>query len=331
MMETADKNKQKSNRLTIDSKTINSLSRVSILLLLGVALSILSPYFLTPINLINVAAMASIPIISALGETIVIISGEIDLSIGSIFSIGGVVSAILMKFLSVPVPLALLAGILSGTLMGFFNGILFAKAKLPSFIATYGLSLAITGIANGILKGYIVYGFPDPFRFLGVERLFNIPVPIYFAVVAIILLGILLKRTVLGRKVFAIGANRNAALLSGINNDRVFILVYMISGTFAALAGILQVARVNSSSAFMGDTTLLPAVAAVVIGGTSMFGGVGSALGTVVGAMIMRLIQNGLNLLGAPSIWQQFIVGIIILIAVLIDQSVRNITAKRVR
>jgi ribose transport system permease protein len=323
--------KSENKKLTIDSKSINFLSRLSILLLLGVALSILSPYFLTPINLINVAAMGSIPIILALGQTVVILTGQIDLSLGSIFSIGGVVSAAFMEFLSVPVPIAIVAGILTGTLMGFFNGVLFSKAKLPSFIATYGLSLAITGFSNGILKGYIVYGFPDSFRFLGVDRILNIPVPIYFAVISIILLGVLLKRSVLGRKIFAVGANPEAAKLSGINNDRVFILVYMISGTFAALAGILQVARVNSSHAFMGDTMLLPAIAAVVIGGTSMFGGVGSAIGTVIGALIMRLIQNGLNLLGAPSIWQQFIVGVIILIAVLIDQSVRNLTAKRVR
>lgn len=323
--------KRKMGKITLSGQLMNSLPRILILFLLGVGLTILSPYFLTPINLINVAAMASIPVILALGQTIVVLTGNIDLSLGAVFSIGGVVSAALMEFLSVPVPFAILGGLLTGTLMGFFNGLLVAKVKLPSFIATYGLKVAITGFANAILQGYIVYGFPDPFRFLGVERILNIPVPIFFAIISIFLMELILNRMVLGRKVFAVGANPEAARLSGIKNDRVIILVYMIAGTFAALAGILQVARVNSSHAFMGDSMLLPAIAAVVIGGTSMFGGVGSGFGTVIGALIMRLIQNGLNLVGAPSIWQQFIVGVIILIAVVIDQSVRNATTKRVR
>jgi ribose transport system permease protein len=176
-----------------------------------------------------------------------------------------------------------------------------------------------------------VYGFPDAFRFLGIDRIAGIPVPIVFALLSVILMEVILNRTVIGRKVFAVGANPEATRLSGIKNDRVIIMVYMIAGTFAALAGILQVARVNSSHAFMGDTMLLPSIAAVVIGGTSMFGGLGSGFGTVIGALIMRLIQNGLNLIGAPSIWQQFIVGVIILIAVVIDQSVRNVTTRRIR
>ena len=327
-LKTAD---TKSKKFTPSSQLLNSLPRVLILLLLGVVLSIMSPYFLTPVNLINVAAMGSIPIILALGQTIVVLTGNIDLSLGAVFSMGGVVTAALMEFWNVPVPLAILGGLLVGTFVGFLNGLLVAKVKLPSFIATYGLKVAITGFANAILQGYIVYGFPDSFRFLGIDRIAGIPVQILFAIFAFILMEVILNRTVIGRKVFAVGANPEATRLSGIKNDRVIIMVYMIAGTFAALAGILQVARVNSSHAFMGDTMLLPSIAAVVIGGTSMFGGVGSGFGTVIGALIMRLIQNGLNLIGAPSIWQQFIVGVIILIAVVIDQSVRNVTTRRVR
>ncbi len=322
---------RKPRKFTISSQMVGSLPRILILLLLGAALSFLSPYFLTPINLINVAAMGSIPIILALGQTIVVLTGNIDLSLGAIFSIGGVVTAALMKFLEIPVPLAILGGLLVGALMGLLNGLLVAKVKLPSFIGTYGLRVAITGFANAILRGYIVYGFPDPFRFLGIERILGVPMLIYFAIFSVIFMWVLLNRTILGRKIFAIGANPEAARLSGIKNDKIIIQVYMIAGVFAALAGILQVARVNSSNAFMGDPMLLPAIAAVVIGGTSMFGGIGGGLGTVIGTLIMRLIQNGLNLVGAPSVWQQFIVGVIILVAVVIDQTVRNLATKRIR
>ena len=321
----------KKGKIRFSSQFMNALPRILILILMGTILSFLSPHFLTPLNLINVLAMSSIPIILALGETIVVLTGNIDLSLGAIFSMGSVVAALLMKILEIPVPIAILCGLGTGALMGFFNGLLIAKIKLPSFIGSYALRVAVTGIANAILRGYIVYGFPETFRFLGVNRILGVPVPIYFAIMTFFLVWLLLNRTILGRKIYAVGANSEAARLSGIKNERVIIIVYIMAGVLAALAGILQTSRVNSTHAFYGEPTLLPAIAAVVIGGTSMFGGVGGGFGTVIGVLIMNVIQNGLNLLGAPSIYQQFIVGIVILFAVVIDQSVRNITTKRTR
>lgn len=323
--------RETTKKFRLDSSVTNALPRIMILVLLGIGLSFLSPYFLKPNNLINIASMASIPIILALGETVVVLTGNIDLSLGAIFSIGGVVPAALMKFLDVPVPIAVLAGLLSGALMGLMNGLLMSKIKLPSFIGSYGLKVAATGIAVAILQGYVVYGFPDAFRFLGVDRVFNIPVPIYIATATFFLVWLILKRTILGRKIYAMGANYEATRLAGIKVDRVLILTYIMAGVLAALAGIIQVSRVNSSHAFLGDTMLLPAIAAVVIGGTSMFGGVGGVFGTVMGALIMSIIDNGLSLLGAPSNLQQFIVGVIILIAVTVDQTVRTMTEKRMR
>ena len=320
---------KKPKEITINNQMMNSLSRILILVLLGTVLSFLSPYFLTKLNLINVVAMSSIPVILALGETLVVLTGNIDLSLGAIFSMGGVVAAALMKFLEIPVPIAILGGLGTGALMGYFNGLLMAKVKLPSFIGSYALRVAVTGFANAILQGYIVYGFPDAFRFLGIERILGIPVPIYFAVLSFGVIWLILNRTILGRKIYAVGANAEAARLSGIQNDRVIIIVYVIAGIFAAMAGILQTSRINSTHAFLGDPMLLPAIAAVVIGGTSMFGGVGGGFGTIIGALIMNIIQNGLNLMGAPSVWQQTIVGAIILFAVIIDQSVRRIAEKR--
>ncbi len=326
-----EKNSEKKfGKIKISSQAMNSVPRLLILVLLGLALTLFSPYFLTKLNLINLVAMSSIPAIFALGQTIVVLTGKIDLALGAIFSMGGVVTAALMKYVGVPVPLAILAGIGAGALMGFFNGILMAKVRLPSFIGSYALRVAITGFANAILQGYIVYGFPDAFRFVGVERVFGIPVPIYFAISIFIIVWVILNRTTLGRKIYAVGANSEAARLSGINNDRVIMTVYIIAGSLAALAGILQASRINQAHAFLGDPTLLPSIAAVVIGGTSMFGGVGGGFGTIIGALIMNVIQNGLNLLGAPSVWQQTIVGVIILIAVVIDQTVRKATSKRI-
>jgi len=321
----------KSKKFSLSANLVNSLPRILILGLLGVVLSFLSPYFLKTNNLMNIASIASIPIILALGETLIVLTGNIDLSLGAVFSIGGVVPAALMKFLEVPVPIAILAGLLVGAFMGLMNGLLISKIKLPSMIGSYALKVAVTGIAVAILQGYVVYGFPDSFRFLGVERVLNIPVPIYIATITFVIIWLILRRTILGRKIYAMGANADAARLSGIKVDRVLIITYIMAGVLAAVAGIVQVSRVNSSHAFLGDTMLLPAIAAVVIGGTSMFGGVGGVFGTVIGALIMSVIDNGLNLVGAPSILQQFIVGVIILLAVIIDQTVRRIADKRMR
>jgi ribose/xylose/arabinose/galactoside ABC-type transport system permease subunit len=318
-------------KFRISANVMNMAPRVSILLLLGVVLAIMSPYFLKVNNLINILSMASIPIILAIGETLVVLTGNIDLSLGAVFSIGGVVPAALMKFLNVPVPIAVLAGVIAGGLMGLANGALVSKVKLPSFIATYGLKVAITGIAVAILQGYVVYGFPDAFRFLGIDRVLNIPVPIYVAVIVFFIVWFILRRSTFGRKLYATGANMEAARLSGIKVDNVVIWTFVLAGALAALAGIIQVSRVNSSHAFLGDTMLLPAIAAVVLGGTSMFGGIGGVFGTVIGALIMSVIDNGLNLVGAPSILQQFIVGVIILLAIVIDQTVRKVTEKQLQ
>ena len=317
--------------IRMNARVMNSLPRLVILLLLCVVLSFISPYFLTTNNLLNVVAMSSVPIIFAFAETIVVITGNIDLSLGAIMSISSVVSALLIKFVEIPIPLAVLAGLLVGGLMGFFNGLLISKAKLPSFIATYGLRIAITGFAIAILKGYVVYGYPDEFRFVSVGRWGNFPVIIFAMIIVTIFIWALLNRTTLGRKIYAVGANSESARMSGINVDKTLIVVYIVAGVLAACAGILQVARFNAAESSLGSSLLLPAIAAVVIGGTSMFGGEGSAIGTVIGVLIMNVIQNGLNLIGAPSILQQFIVGLIILFAVVIDQTVRNITKKRLQ
>jgi ribose transport system permease protein len=316
--------------LNIDIRMLNSLSRVLILVSLCIGMSLLSPIFLTSRNIVNILTAASIPAILAIAQTIVILTANIDLSIGSIFAIAGVTSAVLMKSSGIPAPYAVLAGLAMGASLGLINGLLVAVIKLPPFIATYGVSFTAYGLASGILQGYVVYGFPDAFRFIGSGKFYGIPMAIILAGIVVFLMWLLLTRTTFGRRVFALGANAEAARMSGINTMGVLILVYVLSGLIAAFAGIVQIARINAADVELGSALLQPAIAAVVIGGTSMFGGEGGVVGTVIGALIMVVIQNALILLGVPSLWQQFILGLFIIVAVLADQVVRRFTGRKV-
>ena len=316
-------------RFEVDIRTLNSLSRVLILVVLSLGMSLLSPQFLTSRNIGNILSTASIPAILAIAQTIVILTGNIDLSIGSIFAIAGVTCGVLMKGSNIPAPYAILAGLAMGASLGFINGLLVAVIKLPPFIATYGVSFTAYGLASGILKGYVIYGFPDAFRFMGNGKFYGIPMPIILTVIVVFLIWLLLTRTTFGRKVFALGANAEAARMSGINTKGVLILVYVLSGLIAGFAGIVQIARINAADVELGTTLLQPAIAAVVIGGTSMYGGEGGVGGTVVGTLTMTIIQNALILVGVPTLWQQFILGLFIIVAVLADQTVRRLTGRR--
>lgn len=320
---------RKKTRIEIDSRTLNSLSRVLILIVLSLGMSLFSPLFLTSRNIVNILTTAAVPTILAIAQTIVILTANIDLSIGNIFAISGVTAAAMLKFGNAPVPLAMLAGFSMGAFLGLINGLLVAVIKLPPFIATYGLSFTAYGLAIGILKGSVVYGFPAAFRFIGNGKLYGIPMPIILAGVVVLLVGFLLTRTTFGRRVFALGANAEAARMSGINTTGVLITVYILSGLIAAFAGMIQIARINASDVDLGGTLLQPAIAAVVIGGTSMFGGEGGVGGTVIGALTMTVIQNAFSLMGVPTLWQQFILGLFIIVSVLADQTVRRLTSRR--
>ena len=315
--------------LNIDIRMLNSLSRVLILVMLSLGMSLLSPVFLTNRNIVNIITTASIPAILAIAQTIVILTANIDLSIGSIFAIAGVTTGVLLKSGNVPAPYAVLAGLAMGASLGFINGLLVAVIKLPPFIATYGVSFTAYGLASGILKGYVIYGFPDAFRFIGNGKFYGIPMAIILAGIIVFLMWLLLTRTTFGRRVFALGANAEAARMSGINTRGVLILVYVLSGFIAAFAGVVQIARINAADVELGTTLLQPTIAAVVIGGTSMYGGEGGVWGTVVGALTMGIIQNALILLGVPTLWQQFILGLFIIVAILADQAVRRLTGRR--
>jgi len=311
----------------LDPRILYSGSRLFVLILLGIALTLASPVFLTGTNALNVLRVASLLVILGIGETIVILTAGIDLSIGAVLTLSSVIAAAGIKA-DVPLPLALASGLAVGAGLGFLNGLMVAVVKLPAFIATYGMMWVASGFAVVLLKGHVIYGFKEDFRFLGVGNPMGIPMPIIIMVILWIPAYLLMRRTTFGRSLYAVGANQEAARLSGLNKDQTLILAYTLSGLLAAAAGLVYVARLNASEAGIGANMLLPTIAAVVIGGTSLFGGEGGIVGTLIGALIMTIVQNGMNLLGIESVWQGVVLGALIVVAVLLDQWARKTLAR---
>ena len=295
-----------------------AVSRLIALVLLIVVLSILSPYFLTWTNLINVLRQASLQFMMSAGLTIVILTAGIDLSIGAVLGLAACVSASLISggFVILGIASALLAGLACGAI----NGLLVTVGRIPPFIATYGMLWIAFGLGYVFMKGEVIYGLPEQFRFIGAGFLWGIPFPVIVATVLLIALHLLLHRTVLGRSIYAIGGNPDAARLSGMPVTRRLVTVYALSGLLSGAAALVVIARINAADSSLGEDLLLPAIAAVCLGGTSLFGGIGGIVGTAVGSVILALIVNGMNLLGVQTFWQSAVMGTIILISVLADQ-----------
>ncbi len=303
-----------------------------ILALLGLCLylSLATPYFLTAGNLSNIARQTSISIILAVGQTLIIIGGGIDLSVGAVLALSACFTAVATTYWNWPVGLGLVAGFAVGTLAGVMNGWIIARGKIPDFIATLGMASVARGLAliltGGLpvpshltattLKAYL----PDTLIWLGSGSIAGIPTPAALALTVAIVGHLILSRTTLGRCAYAIGGNREAARISGIHVERQKVYQYALMGFFAALAGLVLTGRLNSANALMGEGMELQAIAAVVIGGTNLFGGEGHVLGTVVGALIMGVVANGLNLLNVSAFWQRVIMGAIIVVVVIFDQ-----------
>jgi ribose transport system permease protein len=284
-----------------------------------IAFSILSERFFTISNMLIVMRQTSIVAFLAVGMSFVILAAGIDLSVGSVLAFSGAVGAGVMQ--NGGVFLGVLAGLALGTALGVFNGIVITKLKIPAFIAT----LAMMAIARG---GTLVYtdgrpitGLPSSFAFLGRGYIGNVPFPIMLMLIIFILAYIFLKLTRFGRYVYATGGNINAARASGIKVDNVIISTFAISGFLSGLTGMVLASRLNSAQPTAGMGYELDAIAAVVLGGTSLFGGEGELWGTLIGAFIMGILNNGLNMLNVSSFYQQVVKGIVILIAVTVAQS----------
>jgi len=285
--------------------------------------AILSPYFFTPDNLLNVSLQASITAIIAAGMTFVILTGGIDLSVGSLVAFAGIVATSTLKSGLPPAP-ALAAGILAGwavgALSGAFAGFFITRFNIAPFIVTLATMTIWRGAAFVWTDGRPVWELPEAFAFLGTGRLLAVPVPSIIMVLTFVASHIILTRTRFGRHVYAVGGNIEAARLAGIRTGRVLRRVYVLSGSLAALSGILLSSRMNSGQPNAGVAYELDVIAAVVVGGTSLSGGTGSIIGTFIGAMLIAVLRNGLNLLNVNSYVQQVIVGVVILLAVMLDR-----------
>lgn len=289
------------------------------LILLCVALTIATPHFLTPINLASVVRQTAVINIMALGMTLVIISGGIDLSVGSILAVAGLFGTMAIKA-GWPIPLAILVGIGSGLVCGLLNGLMITRLKIAPFIVTLGTLGAYRGFALVISKGLPVHEIPAAFSFLGAGNLLGVPFSLWVLVSCAVAMHFLLENTKLGRYSFAIGSNASAAFYAGVPIKNVLTVVYAIAGLLSGLAGMVEASRLMTGQPTAGQGYELQAIAAVVIGGGSLQGGEGSVIGTLIGAFIMGLLSNGSDLLGINPYWQQVTIGAVIIAAVGFDE-----------
>ena len=291
------------------------------LLLIIIIISFMSPSFLTATNIFNVLRQVSISALIAFGMTFVILTGGIDLSVGSTLALTGAISAGLLAGGMDPF-LAMLIGLLLGAVLGAVNGFIIAKGKVAPFIATLATMTIYRGLTLVYTDGKPVSGLGDSltFQMFGKGYFLGIPVPVITMLIAFLVLYFILRKTTFGRRVYAIGGNEEASRLSGINVDRITIAVYSLTGMLAALSALILTSRLNSAQPTAGQSYELDAIAAVVLGGTSLTGGRGWIFGTLVGALIIGVLNNGLNLIGVSSFFQQVVKGVVILLAVMLDR-----------
>ncbi len=289
------------------------------LIALFVALSIASPYFLTANNLASVARQTAVFNTMALGMTIVIISGGIDLSVGSILGLSGLIGTMALEK-GYPIPVGILIGLLVGTLCGFANGLMAAKLRIPPFVVTLGTLGIFRGLALIFSNGLPVHRIPPGFSFLGEGNLLGVPFVLWLLVLCAVAVHVVLEHTRLGRYAFSIGSNKVASIYAGIPVDFHVVAVYAIGGTLTGLAGMIEASRLMTGQPTAGQGYELQAIAAVVIGGGSLNGGEGSVVGTLIGAFIMGLLSNGADLLNISNYWQQAIIGAVIILAVTLDE-----------
>jgi ribose transport system permease protein len=293
------------------------------LVVLCLVLWALTPHFLTVPNLLNIAQQTSINAIVAVGMTYVILSGGIDLSVGSIVALSGVVLGVLLQDTQ-SMPAAIVAAVSVGVACGLTNGALVSWGGLPPFIVTLGMMSVARGAALLFTEGRPVSGFAPGFRSLATGEVAFIPAPILITAMVYLIAHLVLTRTTFGRYVYAIGGNEEATRLSGVSVRVHKMSIYAMSGLMSAVAAVILTARLNSAQPIAGMMYELDAIAATVIGGTSLMGGEGTLVGTLVGALIMGVLRNGLNLLGVSSFLQQIVIGAVIVGAVLIDTMLKR-------
>jgi len=303
-------------------KRVLSIREIGILIpliLICVVTSIINPVFATVDNAINLMRSISITVIGAVGMTFVLIGGGLDLSVGSVLALGGMVTGYSLAVLQLPIPVAILLGLAAAATAGMVNGLVIAKLKIPSLIVTLGMMNVARGVVNVMSRGRPYSGFPPAFNAIAQRMVFGIPFSVYIAVLIIILGHIVLRHTVFGRSVTAIGGNEETARVSGINIPFYKVMCYVIMAVLSGTAGILIASRLSTSQANAGMGWEMTVIASVVIGGTSMYGGAGTIIGTLIGVAIMETLTVSMTMLRIDPYWQRIAVGLIIVLAVGID------------
>jgi ribose transport system permease protein len=309
--------------ITLSRSQKQFFSTFSGLFLLCLVFTFLSPYFFSVHNLLTVATQTAVIAIIAIGQTYVLITGGIDLSIGSNIALAGMISGLCMQA-NMPVPIAVIAGLVTGMVSGAVGGSLIAFAHIPPFIATLGTMTIARGVALTLTQAIPISGLPKSFTQFGTESTLGIPNPAIVMVLLVVIFGFILGKTKLGRHVYATGSNFDAARLSGVNTQKVILTVYIFSGLLAAFAGLIMAGRIISAQPTAGDGYELDAVASSVIGGTSTMGGEGTGVGTFIGAFVIGVLRNGLNLVGVSPFIQKIIIGLVIVGSVFLDRIQRK-------
>jgi inositol transport system permease protein len=301
------------------SSILSRYGMLIILIVLIMVMTILAPTFLTSGNLINIVRQMSVVGIIAIGVTMIIITTGIDLSSGSVIALVSVVVASMSHPGSYPLAVALIVGLGLGLLTGVINGTIISKGKIAPFIVTLGMMTVARGAALLYTSGKPIGNLSEGFKVIGQGNLFGIPIPILIFLFVGFISYIMLNKTKFGKYVYAIGGNEQAAVIAGVNVDKYKIMIYGFAGLLSAVGGIILTSRIASGQPTSGVMYELDAIAAAVIGGTSLSGGIGTIGGTIIGALIIGVMNNGLDLLNVSSYWQQILKGVIITVAVLID------------
>lgn len=314
-------------RSLVRSDAMQKLLAFGALIVLFVVFSVASPNFFQFSNIVGILLATAVNGVLALGVTFIIVTGGIDLSVGTVMTLSAVMAGVFITFWGLPVPLGVLAGLITGGLCGLANGLIITRMKIPPFIATLGMMMIARGLAL-VISGLTPIYFNDAPAFTNIAMGsvlgavipgFEIPNAVLILFLAAIIAGLILSKTVLGRYTFALGSNEEATRLSGVNVAAWKTAVYGLGGLFSGLAGVLIAARLNSAQPSLGAGYELDAIAAVVIGGTSLSGGEGTILGTIIGAFIISTLTNGLRILSVPQEWQIVITGVIVITAVYLD------------
>jgi ribose/xylose/arabinose/galactoside ABC-type transport system permease subunit len=298
------------------------------LLAVGAFFSTQSPVFLSSFNLQNIILQSSIQGVIAIGMTFVILTAGIDLSVGSVVALSGILMATMLHS-DLPVVVVILVNLMFGVAVGMFNGFSITKMRMAPFIVTLAVMAMARGLTMVVSDGKTLFAFPESFNYFGSGKIGPVSVTIVIFLFYAIAAEILLQKTVLGRNIYATGSNIKAAALSGIRTDRILTFVYVVSGVSCAIAGIILSGRLDAAMPTAATGAELDAIAAVIIGGASLFGGKGTIVGTVIGVLLIGVINNGMNLMNVPPFWQSFIKGAVIFLAVLLD-SLKNSRGKDV-